>query len=393
MRIVAASAFHVRIPLKGTLKHASYSRTENDTFVVRVRLDDGTEGWGEGLPRPYVTGEDMPQALELLQCLDLPRLLAEPFADLPQAIRLCDALHLPSPPPGHRECFGNSVRAAIEIAILDAACRATGVPLSAVVPLVPETIAVRRSADRVCYSGAVTALGPWKTRVRLWKLRLNGFAQVKVKVGVAGTDDAALLAQVRRTLGPDVELRVDANEAWTCADLESRLAPLVPYGIVSVEQPVPHAESDGLAAVRRRIGTPIMLDESLCSLADARHAIERGTCDLFNVRLSKCGGFLPSLRIVALAHAAGLACQLGCQIGETGILSAAGRHFACAVDGLRALEGSYDRHLVREPLVQEDLTFGYRGAAPALAAPGLSITVDPHAVRRTTVREEHWKFG
>jgi muconate cycloisomerase len=131
-----------------------------------------------------------------------------------------------------------------------------------------------------------------------------------------------------------------------------------------------------------------MLDESLCSRRDAERAIAGGLCDLFNVRLSKCGGFLPSLRLVQLAGQHRLGCQLGCQVGETALLSAAGRHFACSVGGLRAREGSYDRHLVREPLGTSDLTFGWGGKAPALPGPGLGVTIDPAALSRVTLRKE-----
>jgi L-Ala-D/L-Glu epimerase len=131
-----------------------------------------------------------------------------------------------------------------------------------------------------------------------------------------------------------------------------------------------------------------MLDESLCSLGDGHRAIERSTCDLFNIRLSKCGGFVRSLKLAALAHKAGLGYQLGCQVGETGSLSAAGRHFATSVAGIRYLEGSYDRHLVRESLTDEDLTFHRGGRAPALTAPGLGVSIDEAAVRRVTIRQE-----
>ncbi len=79
-----------------------------------------------------------------------------------------------------------------------------------------------------------------------------------------------------------------------------------------------------------------------------------------------------------MAHRAGLGYQLGCQVGETGILSAAGRHFASSVGDIRYLEGSYDRFLVKERLTQEDLTFGYGGHAKALQEPGLGIHIDPH---------------
>ena len=106
------------------------------------------------------------------------------------------------------------------------------------------------------------------------------------------------------------------------------------------------------------------------------------TADLFNIRLSKCGGFLQSLRIAEIARQAGLGYQLGCQVGETGILSAAGRHFATSVDGIRFLEGSFDRFLVAERLTVEDLTFGRGGWAPALPRPGLGVQIDRSAVER-----------
>ncbi|HET6324922.1 MAG TPA: enolase C-terminal domain-like protein, partial [Planctomycetaceae bacterium] len=152
---------------------------------------------------------------------------------------------------------------------------------------------------------------------------------------------------------------------------------------------VPHGEVEGLAAIRPRLGVPVMLDESLCSQSDATRAIEHGTCDLFNIRLSKCGGFIPSLRIAAIAKQAGLGYQLGCQVGETGILSAAGRHFATSVGGIRFLEGSFDRLLVAERLTTEDLTFGWGGWAPALSGPGLGITIDRAGLERVTVAREN----
>jgi muconate cycloisomerase len=91
-----------------------------------------------------------------------------------------------------------------------------------------------------------------------------------------------------------------------------------------------------------------------------------------------------------MAHSAGLGYQLGCQVGETGILSAAGRHFACSVGGIRYLEGSFDRFLVRERLTVEDLTFGFRGWAPELTKPGLGAEINRVALTRVTLREERY---
>ena len=91
--------------------------------------------------------------------------------------------------------------------------------------------------------------------------------------------------------------------------------------------------------------------------------------------------FPGQLAVAALAHASGLGYQLGCHPGETGILSAAGRHWATSVGGIRYLEGSYDRHLLRELVTCEDITFGYGGRAPALRRPGLGVTINPTSWR------------
>jgi L-Ala-D/L-Glu epimerase len=390
MRIVALTARHLRIPLRKTIKHASHTRSDNDTLVVRCELEDGHVGWGEGLPRDYVTGETIDTALDTFTGSRLREQLADPIAALPAAIDRCNRLELVRIGEGDRDCLGNSVRCAIELAILDAVARSEGVPLSKVTPLVPETAGFRHEAENVFYSGVVTSLNWFKEYVRAYKMRLNAFRQVKVKVGVAGDDDAATLRRIRWLLGPHVDIRLDANEAWNADEIADRMKPLEPFGISSLEQPVPHAQVDRLPAVREQIDTPLMLDESLCSEGDAHRAVERGLCDLFNVRLSKCGGLLSSLRIAAIAHRAGLGYQLGCQVGETGILSAAGRHFATSVDGIRFLEGSFDRYLVRERLTVEDLTFGFRGRAPALTGPGLGVTIDEAAVERASVAERTW---
>ncbi|MFM9960973.1 MAG: dipeptide epimerase [Planctomycetaceae bacterium] len=393
MQLRRLTAYHVRIPLKHKVRHASHSREETDSLVMRCELDNGAIGWGEGLPRPYVTGETIDNVWSLLAESDLARQLAEPFDGLAQAIKLSDRIKLAIAdcecPFVERGCFGNSARCAIELSLLDAVARAEGVPLSRLTELLPEAIAIRESHSQVRYSAAITAMSPWATLVRAWKIRLYGFHQCKVKVGVEDVDDADQLRRLRKILPIGrVDLRIDANEAWTCENLESKLAPLRPFGLTSLEQPVPHQDVAGLAKLRGQIGVPLMLDESLCCLTDAHRAIDSGTCDLFNIRLSKCGGFVSSLRLAALAHQAGLAYQLGCQVGETGILSAAGRHFACSVANIRYLEGSYDRHLVRERLTVQDLTFGRRGLGPALEGPGLGIDIDEAALRRVTVREQ-----
>jgi muconate cycloisomerase len=242
--------------------------------------------------------------------------------------------------------------------------------------------------DWVRYSGAITSARGFKVFIAAWRMRVWRFPHVKLKVGIEGYDDVKRLKELRRWLFRRQTVRVDANEAWSAREAADRIRALEPFDISAVEQPVPHDEVRALADIRKHVRTPIMLDESLCSRIDAERAVQDQTCDLFNLRLSKCGGFIPTLRVAQFARQHGIGYQLGCQIGETALLSAAGRHFAASVKDIRYVEGSYDRYLVREARGMEDLTFSWGGWAPALNAPGLGVRVDPVALARVTVKKE-----
>ena len=386
MRIAALHVYHVLIPLRRRIRHASHTRTETENLVVRCVLEDGGEGFGEGVPRDYVTGETIGSALALLQRSDLIS-QREDCRDFAQAVTFAERLRLAAVPGDQRGIEGNAARCAVELAVLDAYGRHFGQPLSEVARMrAPELF---QPQPRVRYSGAITTARGAKTVLAALSLRIYQFRQIKVKVGMEGYNDRRRLGVIRRCLsGRKIDIRLDANEAWTPSEVVERIRDLEPFGISAVEQPLPHADASCLRDVRRQVQTPIMLDESLCGQFDAERAVEGEMCDLFNLRLSKCGGFIPSLRLAQFAKQHSLGCQLGCQVGETAILSAAGRHFAASVAGLRYLEGSYDRHLVHEPLSTTDLTFGWGGWARALPGPGLGIVLDPQALRRVTVREE-----
>jgi muconate cycloisomerase len=383
LKIVELTASHVRIPLRRVIRHATHTRAETDNILVRCVLDDGTAGFGEGVPRDYVTGETIDSALDLLQRSDLRSQLGE-CKEFAQALAMAERVRLAPVPGDDRDCQGNAARCAVELALLDAAGRRFGEPLSAVTRLLTPDLYEPR--QQVRYSGAMTGAKGWKALAYAWVFRVYGFRDVKVKVGLEGVDDVKRLRSIRRGLGWKIDLRVDANEAWSAAEAVERIRALEPCGLGTVEQPVPHAEVGGLRELRRQVHVPVMLDESLCSRIDAERAVAGQTCDLFNLRLSKCGGFIPSLRLAQFARQHGLRYQLGCQVGETAVLSAAGRHFAQSVGGLRYCEGSYDRRLVREALATCDLTFGRGGTAPALSGPGLGIDLDPQALQRVTVR-------
>lgn len=381
MKIAGLKAYRIRVPLKRKITHASFSRSESESILVCCELEDGTTGWGEAVPRSYVTGETPDSVLAQYQATEFRELAEWQWESLPELIALCEQLTLaaiPAAPEAYRDrsCFGNAALCALELSLLDATTRAEGVPLASIFSYLDADQSLIQALPAVRYSAVLTSMKPVKQTVLSLLYRLTGFRQCKIKVGMPGVDDLELLRKVRRLTGSRMGLRIDANEAWNRAILEAQDDAFQSLQIQSIEQPVPHASLAELKNIRGQLGAWVMLDESLCSRADAERAIAEGCCDAFNLRISKLGGLIPTFRLARLAQQSGIHYQLGCQVGETGILSAAGRHFASAVRGIEFLEGSFDRYLLRQNLIDEEISFQWGGIAPALQGPGLGVTVN-----------------
>jgi L-Ala-D/L-Glu epimerase len=387
MRLRQLTAYIVRLPLKRKFVHASKTRDESQNVLVRCDLTDGTAGWGEGVPRSYVTGETPDGCLRQLAATPVGEQLSGNCNSWSDVLGLCERFAPATIADDPRGCYGNALRSAVELSVLDAFGKVFGEPVCAVTAHYGPAHLIAKPQAAVHYSVVIDA-GHDRLRRKALVRRLYGFRSCKVKVGAAGDDDIARLKTIRRWMGWKADLRLDANGAWRATEARERFAALAGFGISSVEQPLPHEELAALAELRSQVVIPIMLDESLTSEVDAQAAIDGRLCDLFNIRLSKCGGFLASLRLAAAAKRAGIGYQLGCHPGETGILSAAGRHWATSVTGIRYLEGSYDRYLFDRLLTNEDLTFGYGGRAPALTGPGLGATVNPAVLKDVTIREQ-----
>ena len=139
-----------------------------------------------------------------------------------------------------------------------------------------------------------------------------------------------------------------------------------------------------LARLRDSGTPPIILDESLVTLADAERAANDGLCDIFDIRISKCGGITKSLELVALAKRAEIDWMLGCQVGESAILGAAGRHLASIIRDWRYLEGSYDRLLLSTNLARPAMNFGLGGKARPIMSAGLGVKRIPWPKERVT---------
>jgi muconate cycloisomerase len=228
----------------------------------------------------------------------------------------------------------------------------------------------------------------WKLFKNLLLIRATGFRQVKLKVDKANSFAAARLS--RAVLGRRFDIRVDANMAWTVDEAAAAMRAMAEHGITSFEQPIAADDTAGLARLVRDTGLGVMVDESLNTRQSLERLLAAGACTAVNVRVSKCGGLLSAWRRVQDAQRAGLTIQVGCQVGESSLLSAAQLALlAAAGSAVKYGEGCFGRHLLREDPAQPLLQFGLGGRPPALpTAPGLGVAVDESMVRRYTVARQ-----
>lgn len=371
MRFVRLEVRRIRLPLRQRFTHALAERLHSDNVIVRVETDHGQAGHGEGILRTYLTGETFDDACATLEHLLAPPLLEWNLTDFRDLLEPLERLS--------READAKRLTGAfcpLELAVLDAAGRHFGCAASCILDSGFDT--------PVHYSGVISASlagGELERFVR--GLAAAGLQELKIKVGDAHDLDRVRTA--RRVAGEGADLRVDANGAWTFEEAVASLEPMLALGITSVEQPLAATDIEGARRLRRALGIPVTADESLLTSVEAARLIGGQACDIFNVRLAKCGGMLNSRRLVGLALDAGLQFQVGCLVGETGLLSAAARQFARACPPARHYEGSYGRFLLERDIVREDVTFAAGGLAPPLEGPGLGVTVDDDALEAVTV--------
>src|SRR5258707_1738103 len=115
MQVVELEARHVRVALRRKVTHASHVRTETDNVVVRCKLSDGSTGYGEGVPRDYVTGETIDFSLDLLNRSELAKQLDTDCTSFIDAVHLAEKIKLASSPEDDRGILGNAARCAVEI--------------------------------------------------------------------------------------------------------------------------------------------------------------------------------------------------------------------------------------------------------------------------------------
>lgn len=401
MHISDLEAQAILLPFKLSFGHALASRNNSINIVVKASVVDQFGqtfvGYGESVPRDYVTGETVDGALKTIETDYIPALLADnqfpaPLDALKSLRAKFKEFGLEGNPFGASWC-------AVELAVIDAVSRASGLSFPALLSIYDVTrkgvLASKldsqdkpQMAENIVYGGVIPFGGVAVSAVILSYYRYLGLKTVKMKVGRDWHKDRQILKLARTILGEDAVLRVDANCAWTVDETLYFADKMKEFKISSIEQPVDPENISGMQKLTKELSETVVADESLCTIRQAENLIEKRACDAFNIRLSKVGGPLIACEIADLARANGLGVMLGAQVGESAILSAAGRGWAAVKGPFDNCEGSFNRYLLRQDLSQQDVTLGKGGKAPVFDKPGLGVDIDSWRLKRFLVKGE-----
>lgn len=371
--------------MRRNFRHAAAERACAEPVIVKIELSDHTIGFGETHPRQYVTGESYQDVINTIRDVFVPLLVELRPANFGEVIEAAADLPLID----ERGRVITAARAAVELALLDAYSRALGKSLESVAGYVEEQwLGSQGSRGTVRYGVAVSGMTAERIGPFLRKVRLGMIRHFKLKVGDADDQprlEATIRALRRGLARRTVTLAVDANGAWSLQEAANKLRRWQNLPITCVEQPLCKEAGEEWAALAKETTLPLMADESLVTFQDASDLIAHGGASWFNIRISKNGGLIPALRLAALARRHNITCQLGCMVGETSILSAAGRFFLQVVPGVRFAEGSFGRFLLKDDVVRRPLRFTFGGRWRQISGPGLGIDVEPARLRRLAV--------
>jgi L-alanine-DL-glutamate epimerase-like enolase superfamily enzyme/pimeloyl-ACP methyl ester carboxylesterase len=340
----------LRVPLKTTFRHASAARTHGESLWVEASRG-AYRGYGEGCPRSYVTGETRASCKQWLthwhqsiqtECVSLDALRAW----LTEHTAAVDA----SP----------SAWCAIESALLDLFARERDQSVEALLGLAPP-------GGPHAYSAVLGNDAPWKTRFLIDQYCILGLTDFKVKLGGdLEVDRQKLRSIVELTAWHGVtnhRVRVDANNLW--ADTPDRALDYLralDCDLFGVEEPVKPRDVEHHSQISVGLGLPVILDESLCTLADLERYDGVPGRFMANLKVSRVGGVLRGLHLVAALRARGWPIIIGAHVGETSVLTRAAMAVAAAAgDRLAAQEGAFGSRLVEREPASPSLKWGRGG--------------------------------
>jgi L-alanine-DL-glutamate epimerase-like enolase superfamily enzyme len=291
----------------GTMDHAQ-------NVFIRVHTDAGFYGVGECSAFPMIVGETQDT------CLVMAREFAHLWKDK-------DALDIPARLQQlHDFTAGNStIKSAFDIALHDIAAKNAGLPLYQFLG----------GSKRLVESDITIGIAePSAMAQKAAEFKQSGATVLKVKLGKEAKSDVERIKEIRKAVGMNMKIRVDANQGWGFDDAVYALQSISKYDIEFCEQPMRTWYDDRLPELKKLSPVKIMADESVYNHHDARKQINSNSCDYINIKFSKSGGIYEAKKIHDVAAEQGIPCMMGGML-ESRIALSAKLHFVYASPNIK----------------------------------------------------------
>ena len=370
MRIDRIEMRHVKLVLIAPFVTSMGVEYDEEHIIVRVDAD-GVTGWGESVAEgtPFYSYETVQTAWHILRDFLIPSVLGKDIASIDDAIALGARVR------GHR-----MAKAGLEAALWDAFAKAEGKSLSTLLG------GTRKRIDVGVSIGIQPSPADLVRKVDGY-LR-EGYRRIKIKI--APGSDLALVEAIRRE-HPTVPLQVDANSAYELSDIGIFRA-MDPYGLLLIEQPLSCDDIYDHSKLQAELKTPICLDESIHSLADARAALELKSCRVINIKPGRVGGFTESKKIHDLCASMNIPVWHGGML-ESGIGRAGNVALASLPNFTLPGDISASKRYYKEDIVDPAFEVAADGTMAVPTGPGIGVNVVMDRLDRVTVRREEFTRG
>ncbi|MDD7256553.1 dipeptide epimerase [Bullifex porci] len=312
MKITEVRIGRISVPLRVPFKTALRRVDSVEDVIVEIHTDTGAVGYGEAPPTGVITGDTTGAIIGALKDHIIKTIIGrdvDDFEALTDSVQKC-IIH------------NSSAKAAVDMALWDLYGQLYNIPVYKL---------LGGSKDKIVTDITISVNSPEEMARDAITAINRGYDTLKVKVGVNPKLDVERLSAIRNAIGARAKLRIDANQAWKPQEAVRILNQMQEQelDIELVEQPVIAHDIEGLKYVTERSYVPVLADESVFSPLDAMKIIQSGAADLINIKLMKCGGITPALKIADAASIMGVECMLGCML-EAKVSVNAAVHVACA---------------------------------------------------------------
>ena len=363
MKITGLTSTIVAVPTHKTSTSQLYGATYRVAIIVQVFTDEGLIGLGEA-PNP-VGAEATKAIVDAAEQILVGEDPTEPEILKKKLYAYFNLTHLHI----HAACWALN---GIDVALWDLAGQACQQPLWKL-----WGGAFRKKIE---FYGPVDRASPEDSAAAARQRVAEGFRTLYMKVGFDEAGDLACVQAMREAAGPDIKIRVDANQSWSAGEAVRIIQRMSQYDLEFVDQPVLMYNIDELARVRDSVDVPVAAHESSWTMYEALSVIKRGAADVIHVDPRFDAGLMGARLTAGMAEAAGLPVVMH-DFANLGIAQYACNHLMAAVPNF-TLANQGGMHELEDDVIEGGLRPLEDGCLEVPDGPGIGVRLDPDRLER-----------